>query len=180
MRKILFVFVSVFVAVAAHSQVPVEIDEELLYGEWGSNGTYAEWRRNLLLTGFNFGQFGTTSMYLYDVSTAKQAELQYADYSVTNNNKLHLISPSRDSAVRFVIMSLYRNEDDGMLHVIMRNFGEGEHHTFHLIKKDSEMSVRSEESGHVEEGASYNLNGMKTDSKVGIYIQSGRKFLQQK
>ena len=177
MRRILFVFISFFLSVTADSQVPVEIDEELLYGEWVSNGYYAEWRRNLLLTGLCFGQFGTTTMSLYDVSTAKQAELQYADYSVTNNNKLHLISPSRDSAVRFVIMSLYRNEDDGKLHIIMRNFGEGEHHTFHLIKKDSETSVRSEMSSSVKDGVSYDLKGINTDSKVGVRIQNGRKII---
>lgn len=180
MKKVLFVLVMALMSLGAQAQEPVEIDEEMLIGEWGVSASYSEWRRNLLLTGLELGQFGTCTMNLYDVSQATSAKLEYNDFYVTNGNKLHMFSVSRSSVVRFVIMDFYKNDDDGCLHMVMREFGEGEHHTFHLKKKITDSSVSSIANEPLDKESKYNLQGIQIDGNKGIYIQNGRKYIENK
>ena len=179
MKKVLFVLVMALMSLDTQAQEPVEIDEELLIGEWGVNASYSEWRRNLLLTGLELGQFGTSTMNLYDVSRDTSAKLEYNDFYVTNGNKLHLFSVSRSSVVRFVIMEFYKNDEDGCLHMIMREFGEGEHHTFHLKKMITDSSVSSIPYKSQGTESKFNLQGIQVEGNKGVFIQNGRKYIDR-
>lgn len=169
-------------------QYDVDIDEGLLLGNWKS---YSSEKMELLLQGVGKITVNKLSLnnkrdsYISTPSDGVKPDgtismgYTFTTFFVSNGNKLHLVSAYPDTlpSVTFEIDFLVEHPDLNLLLLCLRPLGEP-HENYYIFSKEGYVSdITRNVSISEPNGLKYDLKGIISSDKKGVYIKDGKKHI---
>ena len=172
MRKILFLLAMALMSLGAQAQIvgyQGHVDEYDLLGRWivtSFEGRLIQIDREFEYMDFSGNQLGRLYM-------KKGDDLFYSLWFISNSNKLH-IKLDDGHVLNFVIMDYKRGEKD---YLKLKSFDDA--CTIELKMDWPVNHISSIENSPTNRSTTYNLNGIAIESKDGVCIQNGKKYISK-